>query len=186
MKLLWEIFITFFKIGAFTFGGGYAMIPLMQHEVCTLKKWVREEDMVDVLVVAQSTPGAIAINSSTFIGYKIAGIKGAFAATLGVILPAFLIILSLAGLLMKYGDSAIMLKVFYGIRAVVVALIVAAVFKMFKSCITDYGTLLIAVISFFLLFYFRLTPVVAIIIGGIAGLIIYKVFLFSQDTKGDN
>jgi chromate transporter len=186
MKILWELFITFFKIGGFTFGGGYAMIPLIQQEVCTTKKWVNEEDIVDVLAIAQSVPGAIAINSSTFIGYKVAGVKGAFAATLGVVLPAFLIILTLAGFLLQYGDSPILAKVFYGIRAVVVALIAAAVFKMCKSCITDYRTLIIAVLAFIFLFFFNLSPVIAIIIGGITGVILYQSLPLNQVDKGDN
>lgn len=186
MKLLWELFFTFFKIGAFTFGGGYAMLPLMEHEVCTTKKWICEEDMVDVLAIAQSVPGAIAINSSTFIGYKIAGIKGAFVATLGVILPSFLIILALAGLLVEYGGTPILTKVFYGIRAVVVALIVAAVFKMYKSCVTDYPTLIIAFMAFGSLFFFNLSPVAAIIVGGIVGVVLYKRFPLSQENKGES
>src|SRR5690554_2733161 len=96
MRILWELFITFFKIGAFTFGGGYAMIPLIQCEVCDNKCWVKEEDIVNVLALAQTVPGAIAVNASTFIGHRIAGFQGALAATLGVVLPSFLIILSLA------------------------------------------------------------------------------------------
>ncbi|KUO48997.1 MAG: chromate transporter [Desulfitibacter sp. BRH_c19] len=186
MKLLWELFITFFKIGGFTFGGGYAMLPLIEHEICSNKKWVSEEDIVDVLAIAQSVPGAIAINSSTFIGYKTAGIKGAFAATLGVVLPSFLIILSLAGLLIKFGDNEILANAFYGIRAVVVALIVAAVFKLRKSSIKDYRTFLIAATAFIFLIIFNLHPIIIIIAGGIVGALLYPRHFPSLINKGGN
>ncbi|MGI6225296.1 MAG: chromate transporter [Peptococcales bacterium] len=186
MKFLWEIFITFFKIGAFTFGGGYAMLPLIEHEVVTNKKWVSEEDIVDVLAISQSVPGAIAINSSTFIGYKIAGLRGAFAATLGTILPSFLIILVLAGFLITYSDNVLINKVFYGIRAVVVALILSAVFKLGKKSITDMRTLIIATIAFLLLIIFDFHPIFAIIGGGFVGIILHSKILLSQEREGDN
>lgn len=185
MKFLWEIFITFFKIGAFTFGGGYAMLPLIEHEVCSNKRWVSEEDIVDVLAVAQSVPGAIAINSSTFIGYKIAGLRGAFAATLGTVLPSFLIILVLAGFLLKYSDNVILNKVFYGIRAVVVALIGSAVFKLGKKSISDILTLIIAIVAFLLLIIFDFHPIFTIIAGGLFGILVYPKVFPSKAEKGD-
>ncbi len=186
MKILWELFITFFKIGAFTFGGGYAMLPLIQQEVCDNKHWIKEEEIVDVIALSQSVPGAIAVNASTFIDYKISGIKGALVATLGTVLPSFLIILSLAGLLLKFAGNEIVEKAFSGIRAMVMALILAAVFKMGKSSIKDYRTLTIAVISFVFLLLFDLHPIVAIIFGGLAGVIIYNKFILLKDKEGCN
>ncbi|MFZ5944359.1 MAG: chromate transporter [Bacillota bacterium] len=183
MKILWELFATFFKIGAFTFGGGYAMIPLIQCEICDNKCWVKEEDIVDILALAQTVPGAIAINSSTFVGYRIAGIKGALAATLGVILPSFLIILSLAGLLLKYGELEILEKMFAGIRAVVVALILGAVVKMKKSCIIDRSTLAVAIISLLVLVIFDIHPIFAIICGAIIGYILYSKFVIGGGSN---
>lgn len=95
-NLLSELFLTFAKIGAFTFGGGYAMIPLIQREVVDHKHWISNEDILDVVAIAESTPGPIAINSATFIGQKIAGTKGAVAATIGVVLPSFLIMIAIS------------------------------------------------------------------------------------------
>ena len=92
-KKLFTVFITFFKIGAFTFGGGYAMIPLIQRETVENHKWISDDDILDIIAIAESTPGPIAINSATFVGYKVAGFWGSFAATLGVVLPSFIIIL---------------------------------------------------------------------------------------------
>lgn len=184
MRILWELFITFFKIGAFTFGGGYAMIPLIQCEVCDNKQWIKEEDMVDILALTQTLPGAIAVNASTFIGYRIAGFWGAFFATLGVVIPAFLIILSLAGLLIKYGDNQILQKMFLGIRAVVVALILAAVVKMYKPCIFDRWTLILALIAFGSLVIFDIHPIITIIVGGISGYFLYKKNKIPQDNCG--
>lgn len=186
MNLLLELFITFFRVGAFTFGGGYAMIPLIQYEVCDNKNWIKEEDIVDILALAQSVPGAIAVNSSTFIGYRIAGIRGAIAATFGVVLPSFLIILGLAGLLLKYGDNLILEKIFYGIRAVVVSLILAAVYKLYKSCLIDYWTVIIAILAFALLIIFNIHPIFAIVCGAIVGLILYYNTQQNLKTKGGN
>lgn len=183
MNILWQLFITFFKIGAFTFGGGYAMIPLMQCEVCENKCWVNEDEIVDILVLAQSVPGAVAVNASTLIGHRIAGFKGALAATLGVVLPSFIIILALSGFLLKYGDSHLLEKAFYGIRAVVVALILAAVFKLRRSCICDYRTLALALISFITLLVFAMHPITAIIAGGIAGVTLYFLFIIRSDEE---
>ncbi|KJS20874.1 MAG: chromate transporter [Clostridiaceae bacterium BRH_c20a] len=184
MRILWELFITFFKIGAFTFGGGYAMIPLIQTEVCYNKNWVKEEDIVDLLALAQTVPGAIAVNASTFIGYRIFGFRGALAATLGVVLPSFLIILSLAGLLIKYGDNQLLEKMFTGIRAVVVSLIMAAVIKLYRPCIIDHWTLIIAVAALFALIIFNIHPIIAIIGGGAAGYVIYMKYIVNYECGG--
>jgi len=172
MRILWELFITFFKIGAFTFGGGYAMIPLIQREVCENKCWVKEKDIVDILALSQSLPGAIAINTSTFLGYRIAGVRGAFAATLGVVLPSFLIILGISSFLLKYGNSEMARKFFNGINAVVVALILASVYKLWNSCINDKRGWITAITAFILLFF--LHPILIIIGAGIGGLVVPK------------
>ena len=130
---LGALFITFFKIGAFTFGGGYAMIPLIQREVAEKKGWVSEEDILDIVAIAESTPGPIAINAATFIGKRVAGFWGAFCATFGVVLPSFVIILVLSRLLNLFGDLKPVRYAFYGIRAGVVALILKALVSMYKK-----------------------------------------------------
>ena len=106
-KTLWELFITFFKIGAFTFGGGYAMIPLIQRETVENKKWITDDDILEVVAIAESTPGPIAINSSTFVGYRVAGFWGAFFGTLGMVVPSFTIILIVSYVLRAFQDNQI-------------------------------------------------------------------------------
>lgn len=128
------LFIVFFKIGAFTFGGGYAMIPLIQKEVCENKKWMTDGDILEVVAIAESTPGPIAINSATFVGYRVAGFWGAFFATLGVVLPSFVTIAIISKVLNAFKDFKAVQYAFNGIRAGVLALIVKALWSMYKQC----------------------------------------------------
>ena len=134
LKRGWVLFLTFFKIGAFTFGGGYAMIPLIEKEVVESKKWITSEDILDIFAIAESTPGPIAINSATFIGYKIAGVFGSFCATLGVVLPSFVIISIISLVLREFSEIQVVQFAFRGIRAGVLALIVKALISMYKQC----------------------------------------------------
>ncbi len=133
-RRLWQLFSTFFKIGAFTFGGGYAMIPLIQRETAEKHGWVTDEDILEILAIAESTPGPIAINSATFIGYRVAGIWGSACATLGVVLPSFVIILLIAGLLREFQNIRAVQYAFFGIRAGVLALVLKSLWTMFKKC----------------------------------------------------
>jgi len=133
MKLL-QLFWTFFKIGAFTFGGGYAMIPLISKEVVENKKWVTDDDILEIVAIAESTPGPIAINAATFIGYRIAGVVGAFLATLGVVLPSFVIILIISYVLREFSHIKAVQYAFNGIRAGVLALLIKALWTMYKKC----------------------------------------------------
>lgn len=129
-----QLFLTFARIGAFTFGGGYAMIPLIQKETAEKRGWVSPEDILDVVAIAESTPGPIAINAATFIGYKTAGITGAACATLGVVLPSFLLIAGLAVLLQQFQALRPVRYAFWGIRAGVLALILRALWMMYRQC----------------------------------------------------
>lgn len=176
LKLLIELFATFFKIGGFTFGGGYAMIPLIEREVVENKKWVTEEEVIDVFAVAQSLPGAVAINSSTFIGYKIAGKKGALVATTGVVLPSLLIITAIAMFFSKVQDSPIVKAIFSGIRPAVVALILTAAIKVSKTSIVDKIGLVLAVLAVILVVVFDVQAIVVILGGAAVGLGIYYLF----------
>lgn len=133
MKEIGKIFLTFMKIGAFTFGGGYAMIPLIQKEAVEKNKWVTDEDILDVVAIAESTPGPIAINAATFVGYHVAGFAGAVAATVGVVLPSFLIILAISGILQHFQDLKVVRYAFNGIRAGVLVLMLKALIKMFRA-----------------------------------------------------
>ena len=127
------LFLTFLKIGAFTFGGGYAMIPIIEKEMVEKHKWITSEDILDIFAIAESTPGPIAINSATFIGYKIAGVFGSFCATFGVVLPSFTIISIISLVLREFSDIKAVQYAFNGIRAGVLALIVKALWTMYKK-----------------------------------------------------
>lgn len=127
------LFWTFFKIGAFTFGGGYAMIPLIQREAVEKRGWVTDRDILDIVAVAESTPGPIAINAATFVGYRVAGYPGAACATLGVVLPSFGIIALLSHALELVGDNLTVQYAFRGIRAGVLALIIKALVSMYRQ-----------------------------------------------------
>ena len=173
-KLLVDMFITFFKIGSFTFGGGYAMIPLIEREVITNKGWIKnEEEIIDVFAISESIPGAIAINSSTFVGYKIAGRKGAIVAACGVILPSFIIITLIAAFFSKFQDNPIVKAAFMGIRSTVVALILMAAIKVGKKSIKDKLSALISLITIVLVLVLDIHAIFAIIGGAVVGLVIY-------------
>ena len=129
---LLPLFLTFLKIGAFTFGGGYAMIPLIQKEVTENRKWLSDEDILNIVAIAESTPGPIAINSATFVGYMTCGVMGSAAATLGVVLPSLVLISLIAFFLPRIMDYRVVQYAFFGIRAGVLALIVKAVISFWK------------------------------------------------------
>lgn len=175
IKRLFEIFFTFFKIGSFTFGGGYAMIPLIEKEVVEKKRWINSKEIIDVFAVAQSIPGAIAINSATLIGYKIDKKKGAFVATLGVIVPSLCIILLIASIFSRFQDNFVVQAAFKGIRPTVVALIIIAAVKIGKTAIKDWLSTIIAIAAFIAVVVFDVHAIFTIIGGGVIGLIFYKV-----------
>ena len=150
-KMIVQVFWTFFKIGPVTFGGGFAMIPLIEKEVVAKRNWLKKADVTDAFALSQSVPGAIAINSATFIGHRIAGVKGAIAAMLGISLPTFLIVLSLGGIYMLIQDSPKIEAAFISIRASIVALIIFAAIKVGKTAIIDKSTLGMLVVGTFAL-----------------------------------
>ena len=175
MKLLWELFSAFFRIGAFTFGGGYAMLSLIQKEVVENKKWATEEEVLDYYAVAQCTPGVIAVNTATFVGYKQKGVLGAIAATFGVVLPSLLIITGIASVLQNFMEYEIVKHIFGGIRVVVAVLIVNAVITMGKKAIKDFLCVFLAVLSFVISLIFpNLSPVFVVIAAAIIGLCTMK------------
>ncbi len=132
-KLL-QLFITFFKIGLFTFGGGYAMVPVISEEVAHKKKWITDDDILEIVAIAESTPGPIAINTATFVGWRTGGFAGAAVATFGTVLPSFLIIFTISGILDLFQDLKPLQYAFFGIRAGVLALLVKALWTMYKKC----------------------------------------------------
>ena len=132
-KKLWQLFLTFMKIGGFTFGGGYAMIALIQAEAVDRKKWITEDDILEIVAIAESTPGPIAINAATFVGYRTCGVLGATCATFGVVLPSFVIIFLLSFVLRQFQQIQAVKYAFNGIRAGVLALLVKSLWTMFKK-----------------------------------------------------
>ena len=147
-KKLLQLFVTFLKIGGFTFGGGYAMIPIIQKEVVEKKKWVTDDDILEIIAIAESTPGPIAINSATFIGYRTCGFWGSFFATLGVVLPSFAIIIAVAYLLKGFANITAVKYAFFGIRAGVLALLLKSFWGMFKKCPKNLVAYIIAIAAF--------------------------------------
>ncbi|MBZ9606907.1 chromate transporter [Clostridium estertheticum] len=165
------MFWTFFKIGAFTFGGGYAMIPLIETEVVSKKQWLSKEDFMDIIVVSQTFPGALAVNSSIFIGYRINGLLGAIIGLLGVILPSFFIILCIAVFFMQFRDYYYVDLVFKGISAAVPVLILIAVVSLSKSLKKSYVNFIIILISMISILFFNVHPVIVILLSGLYGII---------------
>lgn len=168
---LWRLFLSFLKIGAFTFGGGYAMIPVFEREFVHRYKYLKEEDFNDVLVMCQSLPGVIAINFSVFIGLKLRGKLGALVSAIGVALPSFIIILVIATFFFRYVDHPTVEAVFRGVRVAVVVLIFTAGYKLFKANRTLQGIFL-AVLTFALVFSAQVHPFIVIVLMGLTGYLI--------------
>ena len=167
--MYWQLFSNFFHIGLFTIGGGYAMIPLIQDKVVRQKGWVSEQELVDLMAVAQSCPGIFAVNISIFIGYKLRGVKGALCSTLGACLPSFIIILSIAMLFRHFKDNEWVARFFRGIRPAVVALIAAPVFRMAQTAHVTLRTLWIPVASALLIWLAGVSPIYVILAAGLGG-----------------
>ena len=174
MKKIWQMFISFFKIGAFTFGGGYTMIPIIEEEVVNKRKWITKEEFMDILVVSQSFPGAMAVNCSTFVGYKIGGIIGGIMGLLGVVLPSFIIILIVAAFFMQFRNNYYVDLVFKGISAAVPILVLAGVISLSKGVEKNIRNGIIIVIALIALIFFRVNPVIVIIAAAIYGAVFLR------------
>lgn len=169
MNIYLEAFGIFFKIGAFTIGGGYAMVPLIENEIVAKRKWMTPGDFVDLLAISQAAPGILAVNISIFIGYKLRGIRGSLITALGTILPSFLIILAIALFFHNFKENAVVERIFKGIRPAVVALIAAPTFSMAKSArITRYN-IWIPILSALLIWWLNFSPIWIIIAAGMGG-----------------
>ena len=185
MKKLLTIFATFFKIGLFTFGGGYAMISLIQSETVGRKNWLSGDELLNVVAVAESTPGPIAINCATYIGYKRAGVLGSLFATLGVVLPSFLIIFAISFFIQDFLKIELVNNAFKGIQAAVAVLIIRTAIKMFKNAKKDAVSIVITATAFaltvLLSFFANVSSIYFIIVGGIIGYVYYG--LIKKDKK---
>jgi len=167
--MYWNLFSTFFRIGLFTIGGGYAMIPLIEEKVVNDKHWVSKEELVDLMAVAQSCPGVFAINIAICIGHKLAGTKGAVWSMLGTALPSFIIILFIALFFQQHRDNEIVERVFRGIRPAVVALIACPVFKLAKTAKITRYTVWIPIAAALAIWLMGVNPIYIILAAGIGG-----------------
>jgi len=174
-RFYWLLFKVFWKIGTFTFGGGYAMISLIQREIVDKNKWISEKDLTDIITISETTPGPISINVATYVGYKIAGNIGALCATLGTIFSPFFIILILSTILSSLQENIILKNAFWGIRVGVISLIVSVLIKMYKKCSKKIYTYIAISISLILLLLFKVNSIYIIISFIIARLIFFIV-----------
>ena len=170
-----ELFTTFSKIGLFTIGGGYAMIPLMERDIVDRNAWVKKEDFLDLLAVAQSAPGVFAVNIAIFIGYKLRGVRGAVAASLGSVLPSVVCILLIALFFQNFRHYKIVENIFLGLRPAVVALIAAPVFSVARSAKITRTTVWIPVLSALLIVAFGVSPIYIILAAGVGGFVYGKI-----------
>ncbi len=170
-NIYWKSFQTFFKIGIFTLGGGYAMIPLIEEEVVNKHKWIEKEEMLDLIAIAQSCPGVFAVNIAIFIGYKLNKVRGALATCIGTALPSFLIILLIAMFFHQFEDNKIVAAMFRGIRPAVVALIAVPTFNLGKRAELNKWTIWIPVVSALAIWLMGVSPIWIIVIAGIGGYI---------------
>lgn len=184
MRELWDMFWTFARIGGLTFGGGYAMLPMLQREVVERQHWATEEELADYYAIGQCTPGVIAVNTATFVGYRQAGIVGGIFATMGVIFPSLVIITVIAAFLTNFADLKVVQYAFEGIRVCVCVLIFNAVQKLWKKSVIDQPTMVIFLLVFLVSaglsvgqsFYpelFSVSPIVYVIIAGVAGVFLH-------------
>ncbi len=173
-NIYWDSFKTFFHIGIFTLGGGYAMIPLIEEEVVNKKKWVSKEEMLDLIAIAQSCPGVFAINIAIFIGYKLRKIRGAIATCIGTALPSFLIILTIAIFFKQFEDNKVVAAIFRGIRPAVVALIAVPTFRLGQRAKLNRYTIWIPIVCALAIWALGVSPIYIIIIAGIGGYIYGK------------
>lgn len=168
-----EIFVTFFKIGATTFGGGYAMLPIIKREVVENREWLNHEEFIDVLAVAQSSPGAIAVNSAVFIGQKLQGFPGAISALLGSVLPSFIVILTIAMFFTRITEHPVAVAAFAGIRPAIAALIAAAMIKVGKPVFKRRRNIILTICFLLLTLILDFHPIVIILLGAGAGLLFH-------------
>ena len=174
MKHLLELFLAFAKVGVMTFGGGYAMIPILEREIVDKHGWASSEELMDYYAVGQCTPGVIAVNTATFIGYGVAGVPGGIVATLGVVFPSLLIISLIAGILTNFADISAVKSAFSAIRVCVCILIFNAVIKLWKKAVPDKATMVLFVLVFLCSVFLDVSPVVFVVICAGAGILLTR------------
>lgn len=174
MSTIIQIFFSFLKIGAFSFGGGYAMLPVIQREIVESHKWISAKQFIDIIGISQMTPGPIAINSATFVGFKVSGIPGSIAATIGVITFSFILVSIANHYILKFKESNIMKSALAGMRPAMIGLIISVFFSLGRESYNDIKSVIIGFITLGLLLSNKLNPILIIIISGILGIAFYS------------
>lgn len=172
MRVAWELYAAFFKIGLMTFGGGYAMLPMLQSEIVEKRRWATEEEVLNYFAVGQCTPGIIAVNTATFVGYKQKRIAGGILATLGVITPSIIIILVIAGVLDRYADNVWVAHAFSGVRVAVCALVLSSIVKLWKSGVKNKAGIILFLTAFVLVAFVELSSIWIVIGAIVLGILI--------------
>ncbi len=185
MKIVFQLFLTFFKIGAFTLGGGYAMLSMVEQAVVDKKKWIPSDEFWDMMAIVQSLPGVFAVNTALYVGHRIAGRKGAAAAMLGAIIPSIVIILLLATVFREYRNLPVVERIFKGIRPCVVALILAPSIRMIKSAKVTWKTAIIPVATVALIWWLKVSPAIVILVA-IAGSLVYAILMERKMKNVEN
>lgn len=175
MNELINLFLSFARVGVLTFGGGYAMLPMLQKEIVEKNKWASDEELMDYYAIGQCTPGVIAVNTATFVGQRVKGILGGIVATLGVVFPSVVIITVVAACISNFSDLRIVQNAFAGVRVCVCVLILNAVIKLWKTSVVDKVTLVIFTVVFLGSVFTDLSPVIFVIISAIAGIVIKNI-----------
>ena len=174
MSDLFDLFRAFARVGVMTFGGGYAMIPILEREIVDKHGWATEEELMDYYAVGQCTPGIIAVNTATFVGYRVAGNLGGIVATLGIVFPSLVIITLIAGILTNFSDIPAVKSAFAGIRVCVCVLIFNAVLKLWKKAVVDKITLVLFLAVFLLSVFFSISPVWFVVLCAAAGIVLTR------------
>lgn len=170
MKKYLQMFWSFIKIGAFTLGGGYAMIPLIEKEIVERRKWIEHKEFIDMIAISQSAPGSIAVNTAAFVGYKVGGFPGSIMTTLGAIMPSYIIIILVASVFIGIQDSTAVKSIFKGIDPAITALIAAPVLRLGKDARINKKTIAIPIVAAVLVAFLKITPILIIIVSAIGGI----------------
>jgi chromate transporter len=175
IKLLWEIYVTFLKLGTFGFGGGYSLIPLIEREIVENKKWISKEDLIDSFAVAECLPGAIALNASGFVGYSVAKVPGAIFAMFGNLTSPVVIVLTLSILFASFSSYEIVQNAFNGVRPAIIGLITYSAYKIGKTALKDTTCFVIAILTFIGVLFLNLHPILLILCGAISGFVLTNI-----------
>ena len=186
MNILADLFCTYFRVGAVTFGGGYAMIPILEREIVKKKNWVTEEELLDYYAISQCTPGVIAVNAATFVGYKMRGVLGAIVSTLGVISPSIIIITIIANMLSFFSENSYVSSAFKGISIAVCALVFTTVVGLIKKNIKNIFSVILALFAFVAIGILDLSPIIVVVTVLAASLIRFRIINAKAEKNKDS